>query len=160
MKRLASLLLILSLLAAFALPLLEPTYSVAAQNDGSVVSDQDGEEQTEPPTETPNRHPAANGHAGSSADGYPGPPPTDTAVPTDVPATATQEPSATEEPVQAAAVTPSSTPRPHYEIGDLIEARVRVNCRATSSTAGAVVKVIDTNERVYVYGTAEVGPQL
>ncbi len=158
MKRLASLLLILSLLATFALPLLEPTYSVAAQNDGSVVSDQDGEEQTEAPTETPTDIPPPTDTPVPPPTDTPVPPPTDTAVPTDVPATATQESSATGEPVQAAAVTPSSTPRPHYEIGDLIEARVRVNCRATSSTAGAVVKVIDTNERVYVYGTAEVGP--
>jgi len=126
------------LLAAFALPLSQPTYSALAQSDGSVVSDQESEEPVDPPTDIP----LPTDTPVPPPTDTPVPPPTEAPAPTDVPATATQEPSATEQPVRAAAVTPSSTPVHVFQVGDLIAARVNVNCRVGPSTGTTSVTVI------------------
>jgi uncharacterized protein YraI len=150
LKRLATLLLILSLVAGFALPMLEPSYAVVAEDDGSAVSDQVLDEPVEEPTDVP--LPTDTPVPPPPTD-TPVPPPTDTTVPTVAPS-ATQEPSATEEPaVIPAADTSTATVAPEFHVGDLISARVNVNCRLTPE--GTVVKVIMKGDQAFVITEAQ-----
>lgn len=140
--------LLLSLLAAAALPAIQPTYSALAQPEGSVVSGPEGEEPSPteeiPPTEAPTEVPA------------PTEPPIPTATNTDVPPTA--EPSATDEPVlpaetataaptNSATTEPSSTPYKNFAYGDRFVTTARVNCRIGPSVADQVIKVAYNGEQ-------------
>ncbi len=148
MKRLASLLLLLSLLATLALPVIQPTYSAFAQTDGSVGSEQEGEQPgppaEDPPTETPIPTEI---------------PPSETPVPLPPTATNTEvvppsvEPSATDVPVEPAATEPATgtataTPYKNLNIGDLVVATTAVNCRNSPTTEGSVIlKLVNTGEQ-------------
>ena len=129
--------LLLSLLAALALPALQPTYSAFAQTDGSVVSEEPPPTTDVPPTETPV--------------------PTDIPAPTEPPLPTaantepvpTIEPSATDEPVlpaETVEASATSTPFLNLQIGDRFVARTNVNCREGASTATSVVKLVLTGE--------------
>ena len=159
LKRLAAFLMALSLLAALAIPAIEPTYSALAQ-DGSAVSGQEGEEPSEAPTEVPTDIPPPPTDVPTDV-----PPPTEV-PPTDVPPTEVPPPptdtsvpsvtpSSTDVPVIPAADTATSSPSitattaPVFQVGDLVSAKVNVNCRETA-VSGLSVRVIMKTVQAYV----------
>ncbi|MCC6675460.1 MAG: L,D-transpeptidase family protein [Thermomicrobiales bacterium] len=154
MKRFATFLIMLSLLAAVALPVVEPTYSAFAQPEGSVVSDPDGGDSAEQPpadepvaTETP--VPPLPSETPVPPSETPIPPSTDTPEPP-----ATLEPSATDVPVEPAVAT--STPVKDFQTGDLVATTLRLNCRDIASTSGSsVLTILEQNQQVFVVEPAQ-----
>jgi uncharacterized protein YraI len=150
LKRLASLALLLSLLATLVLPALQPTYSAFAQEDGTDLTEQEVEEPPVPTDVPPTEIPIPTDI-----------PPSETPIPPPPTATNTEvvapvEPSATEEPVGPAATdAATSTPFKNLNIGDRFQTTARVNCRITPSTSAGVVKVTSNGEQGVVLEPAQ-----
>ncbi|MCO5221086.1 MAG: hypothetical protein M9947_05800 [Thermomicrobiales bacterium] len=156
-------LLTLFILAALALPAFQPSYSVLAQADGSVVSEQQEEQEPAEPTEVP---PPPTEAPPPPTDVPPPPtevPPPPTDIPTDVPATEPPAPTVTSEVVlpadtevatstvtETSTLEATATPYKDLRYGSLVRTTARVNCRIGPSTGEAVVTITANGDQAVV----------